>query len=107
MYVCVCVCLCMCLCVCVHVCVCVTTLLVKVGNERNGLDGLAQTHFISQDGVNIMPVQEGEPIQPDKLIRLELASTVAATAPAITKQASKQSINHRERRNKKKWRVSE
>ena len=36
--------------------------------QRNGLDGLAQTHLISQDAVELILVESGHPIKAHHLV---------------------------------------
>ena len=46
----------------------------QVRDQRDRLDGLAQTHFVGQDAVELVVVQRDEPSQPCHLVLLELAS---------------------------------
>lgn len=38
-------------------------MLHEVGDEADGLDGLAQTHLISQDPIQVVIVQRHQPLQ--------------------------------------------
>ena len=61
-----------------NVCICSCgTLFKKVGEKRNCLNSLAQAHLVCEDGVDVLLIQEGEPIEANELVRLELASTAS------------------------------
>ena len=43
----------------------------QVGHEGDGLDGLAQTHLVSEDAVETALVERHQPVQPDVLVLAE------------------------------------
>ena len=49
-------------------------LLHQIGDERNGLDGLAEAHLVGQDAVQVVVVERDEPLEAAYLIGLQLAA---------------------------------
>lgn len=45
----------------------------KMGEERDGLDGLAEAHFVGQDAVDVLVVQRGQPVEAHHLVLPALA----------------------------------
>ena len=48
-------------------------LLVEGVEEGNGLDGLAQAHLVSQDGVGVLLPGEAQPVESLQLVRVQSA----------------------------------
>ena len=46
--------------------------LSQMGQESNALHGLPQTHLISQDPIDALVVQTGQPVHALQLVALEL-----------------------------------
>lgn len=51
----------------------VTFLTSQVGQQGDGLDGLAEPHFVSQDAVELLFVHGNQPVQPNVLVLPQLA----------------------------------
>lgn len=51
----------------------VTFLTSQVGQQGDGLDGLAEPHFVSQDAVELLLVHGNQPVQPNVLVLPQLA----------------------------------
>ena len=53
----------------------------QIGDERDGLDGLAQAHLVGQDGVSVLIPVEGQPVEPLQLVVAQLVAVFVIASP--------------------------